>query len=1246
VNRARRALRVLNTDDGTSLGTVVICTALDEEYRAVREHLTGPFHQSEERGTLYEVATFRPDQGGHWDVVLTQTSAGNTPAGVHLERAVTRFHPQIALFVGVAGGLKDVRLGDVVIADYVYDYEAGKDTAAGYYPRIKTATATYRLVQRAIQVARTDGWRRRILPAPPKTAPTALVKPIAAGSKVVADRRAQIAAFLREHCGDAVAVEMEGHGFLYGAYVNNDVDALVVRGVSDLLTDKTEAADKHWQPVASRHAAAFAFELLNRLPAAGAGIPDPARQDATAVREVTASNLLALDEHATLPGAPEKLAVEREELRTLLKVDGSFVLTGEPGCGKSGVLSRLAHHLIKTGEDVVVLTVDSLGTQPGAIRDDVVLTKPLLAVLRDWPGESRATLLIDGLDATRGGPLTWLVNLIRHLGGTRWRTIATMRHFDLRHSSAWTQAFPGAPVSDRPEHRDDDLPGVRHFLLGNFSVDELKKLAKDHPGVGRLIADASDHLIDLILNPFNLRLACELLDTGVSEASLADSRDQLELLQKYWRVRVTQHPSSEARLRVLERLSRAMLKQRTLRTNSRSVPEALLDARTGLVQDGVLQELPGRLKASGSPSLAYSHHILFDYGVAALILTDGDESLLMPRLEQDPNLVLIARPSIDLHLADLWHVDDDHCTFAAVVAELVRHGDSLAGVAAVRVVVSEAEAEADLRWLTDLSTGHTAVFSTIAGWIAAMLDAADEGVQLRIRERLEIWATVLEKAAAQVAHDFDIQLVNQTYRLQVQLDKLQTMLPGTRAAPAWADSVAVLMRAALVAPAEHERLATMVARFLPRAVAINPVHASIMRQTLRPEIMVLWQSHYLHHYVDAVDAIATGDPELARDVLVAVLRFEDDRDDVTPLSQGVLALTSTRRQDVDMAKYAVGQRLSAFIAVTGLGHAVEVLAEALHLRGGEPDGNLSGYPISVRSVRGQVDIFGLDLQYGPGHGVAKQIATEFAAALRDLDLAITDLGAIVEELVRTIRHPEAWRLILTAASSRPAELGRAFLPVLLAGGLFAHSGTRAAAGTLVQAVDPLLTDAEHADLERAILSAAHLLKPPSDDAADRLLDQLSGCLMPGKIQDATLAERVSQQSENGGPPAIPEPQAPVASFMPTTLREYLGADEYAQLTDQQREALDTLRLTLDALTATPSQEQAAEAEQVLRHALATGIVSADHLGPGAEIVFRGIEAVVRVSPPAPDSELATLIMPLLLGAIRSDGAADEEGPIA
>ncbi|WP_439382146.1 phosphorylase family protein [Amycolatopsis lexingtonensis] len=253
----------MTTSNDTVLGTAVICTALDVEYCAVREHLEGPFDEREKNGTLYQVGTFATGHG-RWVVALAQTGAGNTQAGIELERAISVFHPQIVLFVGVAGGRKDVEPGDVVVADEIYDYESGKDTASKFLPRIKTKAPAHRLIARAKALARDDAWQHRILPATPQPLPKAVIKPIAAGSKVIADQNAATARYLATYCGDAAAVEMEGYGFLHGAYVNDTVQALVVRGISDLLSGKTETADAHWQPTASSHAAAFAFELLAR----------------------------------------------------------------------------------------------------------------------------------------------------------------------------------------------------------------------------------------------------------------------------------------------------------------------------------------------------------------------------------------------------------------------------------------------------------------------------------------------------------------------------------------------------------------------------------------------------------------------------------------------------------------------------------------------------------------------------------------------------------------------------------------------------------------------------------------------------------------------------------------------------------------------------------------------------------------------------------------------------------------------
>ncbi|MFD7502132.1 hypothetical protein [Streptomyces sp. NPDC059850] len=252
---------------GAGRADVVVLTALEIEYRAVRAHLDDPRPVRAERGSLFETGVFRSgaEPGGR-QVAIHMTGPGNPGAAALVERAAALFAPRAVLFVGVAGGVKDVVLGDVVAADAVYDYETGKDTESGFAPRQKTHQPAYGLVQLARSVAAADDWQRRILPGGAARRPSAHVKPLAAGGRVVGHERSEVGLRLAAVAGDTVAVDMEGFGFLAGAYVNQHLDALVIRGISDLLGDKGEAHDEHWQPVASRHAAAFAFELIGRLP--------------------------------------------------------------------------------------------------------------------------------------------------------------------------------------------------------------------------------------------------------------------------------------------------------------------------------------------------------------------------------------------------------------------------------------------------------------------------------------------------------------------------------------------------------------------------------------------------------------------------------------------------------------------------------------------------------------------------------------------------------------------------------------------------------------------------------------------------------------------------------------------------------------------------------------------------------------------------------------------------------------------
>src|SRR5258708_36397025 len=64
---------------------------------------------------------------------------------------------------------------------------------------------------------------------------------------------------------------MEGRGLLEAASINDRVDALVVRGISDMLDKKEQSDAAGSQDTAAGLAAAFAFELLANVGAVAAG---------------------------------------------------------------------------------------------------------------------------------------------------------------------------------------------------------------------------------------------------------------------------------------------------------------------------------------------------------------------------------------------------------------------------------------------------------------------------------------------------------------------------------------------------------------------------------------------------------------------------------------------------------------------------------------------------------------------------------------------------------------------------------------------------------------------------------------------------------------------------------------------------------------------------------------------------------------------------------------------------------------
>ena len=248
--------------------SAVILTALPVEYMAVRTHIADLREEMHPQGTIYERGKFVANATS-WEVGIVEVGAGNASAGVEAERAIAYFNPSVILFVGVAGGIKDVAIGDVVAATKVYGYESGK-AKQKFQLRPDLGQSTYSLIQRARAESKKSDWLQRLTSAPEST-PRVFVAPIAAGEKVIASSKSNVFKFIQLNYGDAVAVEMEGRGLLQAAHANHQVSALVIRGISDLIDGKSEADAGGSQEMAARNASAFAFEILAKLQIEEAG---------------------------------------------------------------------------------------------------------------------------------------------------------------------------------------------------------------------------------------------------------------------------------------------------------------------------------------------------------------------------------------------------------------------------------------------------------------------------------------------------------------------------------------------------------------------------------------------------------------------------------------------------------------------------------------------------------------------------------------------------------------------------------------------------------------------------------------------------------------------------------------------------------------------------------------------------------------------------------------------------------------
>lgn len=240
--------------------TVFILTPIPVEHQAILAHLVSPV-EVEVEGNRYVRGAVKdkPDLR----VVLQLTGPGNTTVALATDKAIRHFQPMVVILAGIAGGVKDVAIGDVAVGTKFYGYESGKETNEGFMIRPAAGSYSPDLVALAQVVARKGHWKRRV--KGDTTRSNVIFGPIASGDKVIAAGDGAIARLLKQSYNDTTALEMESNGFGQAMQHHPGIRFMNIRGVSDLLEGKAQTDQDGSREQAAEHMAGFVFELLFEL---------------------------------------------------------------------------------------------------------------------------------------------------------------------------------------------------------------------------------------------------------------------------------------------------------------------------------------------------------------------------------------------------------------------------------------------------------------------------------------------------------------------------------------------------------------------------------------------------------------------------------------------------------------------------------------------------------------------------------------------------------------------------------------------------------------------------------------------------------------------------------------------------------------------------------------------------------------------------------------------------------------------
>ena len=760
--------------------------------------------------------------------------------------------------------------------------------------------------------------------------------------------------------------------------------------------------------------------------------------DVARLREFTDRELVRLAVHGRLPlgaGLPIKRECDAPLVASILA--SSQLVVGEPGAGKTGALVHAAEAIASAGDTVVFLSVDRF---PGvAITADLAselrLTHPVVDTLAAMPGVGRRILIIDALDAARGGSaeavFATLIEEVRERLAEDWIVVASIRTFDLKNGRRFLHAFRGSPVDT--DHTETGLSTVRHFLISRLSATDLAVVAVAAPELGALLASAPPRLVELLRNIFNLSLAAQLLADGTDPAAFTAIRTQSGLIDAYEDLRLNTTQLQQAAVATAE----AMASRLRMSVRKVVIGHAALDA---VIQTGVLTE--------NGDIVSFAHHVLFDHVAGRFYLAWDDPNILLAQITGNTSTAFLLAPALRFAIERLWRLDDEGRPRSWQLLTGIFSANSVApvlGTVALRIAVENIESEGDIASLTMsvAASPSEPALALLLRRLARFAKMEIESAQSFAPARALAWARLAENLVltGERALIDPVCILLQTLFGYCDLEDIGLLNVFGRAARAllelaWSDSqlqIAISDRAI---------------SFVGKSFASDPVASrELLCRILRDPHFSQYADREAPWLAEQILPITRVDPEFTVEIYAA-LYGQTINDSATSwfggLRSRILPLSSNRRQDFEHCRWHLGTAMGKVLLISpefGTRALIDALigkvATQLYGSNREPDHvNLGDATIELR---------GYEIQYNAwdeeedGRTHDDDLLRHYVHFLRNCDSA--SFATSVVAASRDYATASVWARIYGVGSERIAAVGDLLWPLIERPDFFENSGT-------------------------------------------------------------------------------------------------------------------------------------------------------------------------------------------------------------